>query len=223
VNNWRTWLTSIFLVLPSIFLATAGIIELRDGTAVDAAFPVPNFLSNGTAMPKAAYRDAAGLLNKSNGLDGDAQISRAESMFYAGDHPEQALAVMENGLESAPASSEGWAYYTAMLVDQDPKKAGQALDQAFTVAPYDYFLAGVRARLGVLLWPDLNEQTRDEVLRQARVLWEEPSLRDELLPLLATSEGARLMTRAYDRSPETIRDINRWVEARRRKSSPQGS
>jgi hypothetical protein len=223
VNNWRTWLIGIFLALPSLFLATVGIIELRDGVAVDATFPVPNFLSNGTAMPKAAYRDAAELLGKSNGLDGDAQISRAESMFYAGDRPRQALAVMENGLGNAPASSEGWTYYAAMLMGGDPKKAGQALDQAFTVAPYDYFLAGMRARLGALLWPDLDEQTRDEALRQARVLWEEPSLRDQLLPLLGTSEGARLMTRAYGQSPETIRNINRWVEARRRKSSHQGS
>jgi len=223
VNRWQAWLIGICLLLPPLFLAAAGAIEFRDGSAVDAAFPVPGYLSNNTGMPRAAYADAADILRDSNYRNGDAQISRAESMFDAGGRSRDVLAVMEKGLQGAPASSDGWTYYAAMLADTDPERAGQALDQAFSVAPYDYFLASVRARLGARLWPHLNTQTRSEAVRQARMLWEDPLLRDRLLPLLATSDGARLLTQAYSTSPETIRAINRWAQAQRRKPSPQGS
>jgi hypothetical protein len=223
VNKGRALLGGICLLLPSIFLAVAGATLLQDGSAVDAAFPVPLSLSNNTPMPRAAYVDAAEILRNTNDHDGDAQIARAEAMFRAGSRSEQVTRLMESGLKSAPASFEGWTYYAAILATSDPSRAGQALDQSFTLAPNEYFLAGLRAELGARLWASLSEETKSEVLRQARMLWEEPTLRDELAPLLATTDGAQLLTRAYSGAPGTIRDINRWMQVEERKSAPHGS
>jgi hypothetical protein len=209
------------LLLPSLFLATSGIVHLLNGLAVNAAFPVPLYLSLNRPMPRAAYADAADVLSHANIHDGDTQLSLAEARFYAGEQPYFILNQVEAGLVGAPASAEGWAFYAEVLARTDPNRAAQALDEAFTLAPYDFFWAGRRAQLASQIWNSLGSDTKDEALRQTRTLWEEPMLRDEILPLLATSDGEKLLTRAFASDPDTLRDINRWVSARRRQSQPE--
>jgi hypothetical protein len=214
--QWRTWIAGIALLVPALILAILGLVELRNGSVIDAAYPVPDYLSTDHALPKALYAFGAGLLADADARSGNAQISRAEAMFYAAHNPPLARPVMEEGLEKAPASAEGWVYYARILAPSEPRKADLALDQAFTLAPNDYFLAPMRAQLAAQIWPYLSDRTKNEALRQARALWSEPILRGGLIPFLTTSDGTRLLTRAYATDPAHIRAINRWIHAQQR-------
>jgi len=204
------------VLLPSLILAAGGAVHLQNGLAVNAAFPIPLDISTNTPVPIAAYADAADVLRHANIHDGDTQLSLAEARFHAGEKPRRILNQVEDGLVGAPASAEGWTFYAEVLAPSDPEKAAQALDQAFTLAPYDYFWAGRRAQLAAKIWNYLDNDTRDQALRQTRMLWYEPTLRNEVFLLLSTLDGDKLLTRAYSDDPNTLRAINRWVSARRR-------
>jgi hypothetical protein len=219
--RWRALTAGIALCIPAFLLGAAGVAELRDGSAVDAVFPVPDYLSTDYPAAKTAYAYAASLLAGADTRNGNAQISRAEAMLRAGRPPEQARLVMENGLKKAPSSAEGWTYYAAILASRDPEKADLALDQAFTLAPNEYFLAPMRAQLAAQIWPALSDRTKAEALQQTRKLWNEAALRQGLVILSMTPEGAHLLTRAYDTDPGTIRAINRWIRARQHSPATQ--
>jgi hypothetical protein len=209
--RWRTLIAGIALFAPASILATVGIVELRDGSAIDGAFPVPDYLSTDRPLPKAAYIYAVGFLADADIGNGNAQISRAEAMLRAEYPAEQTRRVMEKGLKMAPSSAEGWVYYARILAGTDPEKADFALDQAFTIAPNEYFLAPMRAQLAAQIWPYLSDRTKTETLQQARKLWNELPLRPGLIALSMTADGASLITRAYAADPGTIRAINRWM------------
>jgi len=222
VKVWQVWLTGIALSLPAFFLAAAGNIELQDGTAVESAFPIPLYQSSNWHLPRAAYADSVRLLAKADDRDGDAQISRAEAMWNLGTPDRQVLDGLTDGLSKAPASVEGWVAYATALAPTAPEKAAQALDQALALAPYDYFRAGARTQLAAQIWPYFNDATKAAVIQQTRALWEEPAYRAQLPVLLATTDGARLITRAYKDAPDTVRAINRWARAEQLKRSPAG-
>ena len=221
MTGWRFWLTSTVLLLPSLALAVGGFVHLQNGLAVNAAFPVPLYISTNIPIPKAAYSDAADDLRHTNIRDGDSQISLAEARSHTGEEPRLILGQVAGGLIRAPASAEGWAFYAEVLAPVDPHRAAQALDQAFTLAPYDYFWAGRRAKLASHVWNYLDNDTKNEALQQTRMLWEEPTLRGEVFQLLSTSDGGQILTRAYANDPNTLRAINRWVSARRRQLQSQ--
>ncbi len=219
---WQVWLSGVALSLPALFMAAAGAAELRDGAAVETVFPVPLYQSINRPMPKAAYADAVRILRDADKHDGDAQISRAEAMSNLGYPPQQVLRGLEEGLNRAPASVQGWVYYAWALAPLDPAKASQALGQASALAPYDYFWAGARTRLAARLWPYLNDAARNEALRQVRALWEEPEYRDQLPALLATAGGGRLVVRAFGDAPTTLIAIDRWLRARQHELAAPG-
>jgi hypothetical protein len=110
-----------------------------------------------------------------------------------------------------------------MLTYSDPTRAARALGQAFVLAPYDFFWAGAKSQLSSQLWDYMDPDTKRTALREVRMLWEEPMLRDEILPLLARPAGNDLLTRAFASEPDTIRAINRFVSASRRRLQPKGA
>jgi hypothetical protein len=207
---------AILLSLPGLFLAVSGIIHFRNGLSVDAAFPVPLYMLVDRVMPQVAYQDAAEILRHTNIHDGDTQLSLAEARFNAGDHSDTAKVTLLTGLTEAPASAEGWTLYSETLLSKNPSDASQALDQALTLAPFDFFSAGRRAQLASHLWGHLDGNARDAALRQVHTLWDEPRLRDEILLLLTSPDGGKLLSYSYAMDPETLRAINRWVSSRRR-------
>ena len=194
----------------------SGVIHYRNGRAFDAAFPVPLYITMNRNMPSAAYRDATVLLRRGNVLDGEAQLSLAESEYQLGGSAQGILETLTVSLVDSPSSPEGWAFDAQLLLNNDPAKAAQALNQAITLAPYDFFTAGTRSRLAAQLWSRLDSETKNAALRQVRNLWVEPLLHNEIPPLLKTAGGTQLVNQAYLREPETLRDINRWVSARNR-------
>jgi hypothetical protein len=211
---------SVFLAglifLPGLSLAASGIVHFRNGLSVDAAFPVPLYMSLNRAMPRVAYQDAAEILRRTDVHDGDAQLSLAEARFLAGDRSSSVEEPLLTSLTEAPATADGWAFYSEIFLGKDPSAASQALDQALTLAPYDFFTSGRRAQLASHLWEHLNDGTKAAALRQAHALWDEPLLRDEIMLLLTTPDGGKFLTHAYAADPETLRAINRWVAGRRR-------
>jgi hypothetical protein len=219
----RFWLAPCVLLVPSLAFAVSGLIHLDNGLVLDSAFPVPLYLDRNVRVPNAALRDGVKLLRKSNLDDGNSQIAAAETGLLAGDRSPRNLQKIETGLASAPASAEGWVVYAEALRSSNPAKAGEALDHAFILAPYDYFWAARRALLFADLWDHLSPDTRIDGLQQAKLLWEEPLLHYQLMFLLAAPGGTDLLTRAYADKPDTIRVINRWIMAQRRPPSADRS
>jgi hypothetical protein len=216
VSKLVAWLTGAVLLLPAGLLAAAGLVHLHNGQAVNAAFPVPLMMATDVAVPARASADAARALAVADPRDGDAVLAQAEAGYHAGVPRTETLQRVRAGLSRAPASAEGWTFYAEMLQPRDPAMAVRALDQAFLLAPHDFYLAGRRARLAALLWGQLDRDGRDAALTQARLLWQEPLLHQEMLQLLAAPQGSALLTRAYAGDPDTMRAINRWVSAQRR-------
>ncbi len=56
---------------------------------------------------------------------------------------------------------------------------------------------------------------RQRALLQAHDLWEEPSLRDQIRPVLFSQDGVALMARAFAGRPRELRAMNRWLAMQR--------
>ena len=67
-----------------------------------------------------------------------------------------------------------------------------------------------------MLWPYLDADAQAQALEQTRMLWEEPLLRGQIRPLLFSSEGVSLVTRAFASQQDELRDMNRWLSLQRR-------
>jgi hypothetical protein len=82
---------------------------------------------------------------------------------------------------------------------------------ALTLGPYDYWIAGRRARAAAGLWNVLPPDDQSAAERQARLLWDVPLLRPEIPALLRTADGAHLLAQAMGNDPQNVREINRWL------------
>ena len=213
------YIVGIGLLVPSILLAVGGITHLKNGIAVDSAFPVPLTLSTDTVVPRVAYRDAVDSLEYSNIHDGAAQVALAESRFRAGENGSKIKDAVVNGLRAAPSIAEGLSpfmrkYLRARIPPMPPKVC--AFAQSITLDPYGYFWTARRAIVASRLWDYLDSDSRAAALREVHVLWDDPGLRDNLLVLVAEPDGARLVTRAYVSDTTALRTLNRWISARGR-------
>ena len=211
----KTWMLRIGLLLPVVLVTVAAIPRIVSGLALETAFPVPSYIVKNVVLPRKSYAAAAIVLSHADPRDGETQILRAEAAHSGGAPDSQVIPIVENGLGYNPTSARGWTLLSELLMSSDRQRAGKVLITALEMAPYDYFLAGRRARDGALLWDVIPDDGRPLLLRQTRLLWTEAFLHDELLPLVQTPGGAPLMTRALGEDPVTIRALNRWVAMRR--------
>jgi hypothetical protein len=210
VTGVRVGLWAILFSLPAVLLVATGLRHLRDGMALNAAFPVPLNLSLNNALPGAAYADAAIALGRADPENGAARIALAEALTHRPGNRQ----MIEDGLVHAPASAEGWTYYAETLAATAPEQAGLALAQAFDLAPYDSYWIGRRVQLAARLWGTLDQDTRNMALRQSRTMWDEKALREQIVPLFQTREGRDLMMQAYANDPRTITAIAQWMVTR---------
>ena len=217
----KTWLLRIGLLLPVLLVTAAAIPRIVSGLALEAAFPVPSYIVKNVVLPRKSYAAAAIVLSHADSRDGETQILRAEAAHLGGMPDAQVIPIVENGLGHDPAYARGWTLLSELLRQTDRARASKALTIALELAPYDYFLAGRRARDGAMLWDAMSDDGRGLLLRQAGLLWSEPQLRDQVMPLLDTPGGAALMTRALKDNPDQIRALNRWVARRRFGIGPQ--
>jgi hypothetical protein len=217
----RIWTLRIGLLLPAVLVVAAAVPRLVSGLALESAFPVPAYIVKNVTLPRKSYAAAAAVLAHADSRDGETQILRAEAAHMGGVPDGQVIPIVENGLRHDPASARGWTLLSELLLPTDRARAGKMLTTALELGPYDFFLAGRRARDGARLWDAMPQDGQSLVLRQARLLWTETQLRDQLIPLLDTPGGAVLMTRALDNDPSQIRDLNRWVARHRFRIGPQ--
>jgi hypothetical protein len=207
----QDWLLRIALLMPAVFLTLAAVPRFVSGLAWEAAFPVPVAMSINAPQTPHAYTAAASILAHADPADGEAQIARAQAAIYAGEPSANVVPILEDGLAHAPASALGWTLLSELLSRTDRGRAAVALGLALELAPYDYFLAGRRARAGAGLWEALPDDARRDLLRQTQLLWGDKSLHKELRPLLRAPGGAMLITRAFADQPDDLRAINRMV------------
>lgn len=202
-----------WFVMP-LLLCLAAVPRLMSGLAVDAAFPVPVYLVMNHPLPQRSYLVAADILGAADGRDGRTAILRAEAMAAGGEPAGRILPLVKKGLSLAPASVRGWLLLSEALRDRKPADAGAALTVALSLAPYDYTVAGRRARDVVRQWGALDTVAKQDGIRQLRLLWEEPFLHAELEPLFHLKRAPELMAQALKYEPEEIRALNRWLSGR---------
>jgi hypothetical protein len=206
-------LGAIILFVPSFLFIGMGLIHFSNGRTIDAAFPVPLYLSMNIPVPKSAYVDAAELLRNTNVGDGDTLISLSQADWYL--HTGKPIDELENGLAMSPASAEGWSVFAEILSLREPQLAGRALETSLILAPYDYFWESRRIALAPILWASLNREMRSEVEQQVRLLWRDPASRDDLSPLLRSAQGREIIEHAFISDPATIGQIVQWELKRR--------
>jgi hypothetical protein len=217
----KTWTLRIGFLLPVVLVTAAAIPRIVSGLALETAFPVPSYIVKNVVLPRKSYAAAAVVLSHADPRDGETQILRAEAAHLGGTPDAQVIPIIENGLSHDPAYARGWTLLSELLQQTDRVRASKALTTALELAPYDYFLAGRRARDGAMLWDVVSEDGRALLVRQAGLLWTEKQLRDQIIPLLDTPGGAALMTRALGDNPDQIRALNRWVAKHRFGIGPQ--
>lgn len=206
--------------LPGLVLAGFGALHMRDGAASDAAVPVPSAMVAGITAPAEAYRHTAAVLALADTRNGEAVIVRAEALMHVGDR-RGAVPLLVAGLARAPASARGWVLLSEAEDDERPSDAARALAMGLVLAPHDYWLAGRRVRDAARLWSRLDGEGCRLAMDQARLLWRDEVLRDQLRDVLRTAEGLSVVARAFAGQSEDVREMNRWLA--RRRMRPQSS
>jgi hypothetical protein len=206
----RGYLRPLLLALAAALLLVLAVPRYVAGLAVDATFPVPAGIASNRIFSPQVYRKTAALLSEAAKGDGEAQITRAQALWLSGADPATVLPIAELGITHSPTSIQGWTLLAEILPGRDPAGAAKALSLALELSPYDYWLVGRKTRAGAALWNELAPDARAQVITQARLLWTQPEMRPQILPLLKAQGGAALMTRAIA-DPDEIRALNRYA------------
>ncbi len=213
------WAYRGVLLLPAVFLSFVAAPRFLSGIAIDEAFPVPDYMMMDVDLPRSAYAAAAVTLALADDEDGQVWIQQAEATALSGASSGDVIPRLVKGLARSPTSARGWTLLAEQTTAQDPRRAAAALAMALYLGPYDFWLAGRRARTAAALWNTLSEEGRQAALRQVSLLWSEPLLNQEIRPVLTTRAGVELMTHALWNEPEQLRALNRWIASQRRKVS----
>ncbi len=222
LSSLRTWaLRAVLLCLPAVLLLVA-LPRLASGIALEAAFPVPSYMTVARAVPITAYRATAAVLADADVADGEAQIARSRAAYLSGEVGPKVIATTDDGLSHAPTSAAGWTLLAVLRTPVDRARAANAISVALELAPYDYFLAAWRARAAAPLWTDLPADTREGVARDVRLLWSDRTLHRQIRPILAVPGGPALVTYAMKDDPDGLRALNRMV-ARERLGLPEAN
>ncbi len=194
------------------------ILRMQTGLAVDQAFPVPIYMIMNVPVPHQAYVQAANVLQNTGPMDGEAMIAAAEASARAGVTYSKIIPLVQLGLQKAPASARGWTLLSEEYLAEGKKyEAVRSVSTALLLSPFDYWIAGRRARVSAALFDDLDSDTRASAERQAELLWETPALRHEISAFLRAPGGGRLMAAAVGSDRQTVRALNRWLADEHRK------
>lgn len=211
------YLRRVLLLAPALALAIFGYDRFCDGLAQDGAVPVPVYMIAHRPLPERAYVHAAESLAGANDRNGEAMLQRAEARMRAGQSAAVVSESIRDGLLRQPASPRGWLLLSEVRAFGNKAGAVRALSQSLMLGPREYWLILPRLIDAAKLWADLDADTQASVLAQVRLLWETPALKEQMLTLCQSPEGAALVTRAF--TPDKVRDINRWLRLERLKAT----
>jgi hypothetical protein len=173
----------------------------------------------GVVLPNDSYDRAASSLEHAASANGDAAILAAEAAIHGGARASTKISEIKRGLALEPMSARGWILLAEAEGRHYPQRAALALSQSLVLAPYDFFLGGPRARMSAELWNVLDTDTRAMSRRQVVRLWEEGTLRNQLMPLFETEAGRELLKASFAGTPDELRALNRWASAKARSST----
>jgi cytochrome c-type biogenesis protein CcmH/NrfG len=200
----------------SIFVVA--ILRMQSGFATDRAFPVPVYMVMHVALPHDSYVQAAAVLQHADPSDGEATIAAAEADAHASVPAWRLIPRIKFGLQKSPTSARGWTLLAEQYLAMGRRQSAvEAISTALLLSPFDYWIAGRRARVAAMLFGDLDHDTRSSALRQAELLWDTPSLRTQIPMLLRTPGGGDLISQALGDDPRDLRALNRWLAADRRR------
>jgi hypothetical protein len=203
------WVLRTVIFAPAVVLASLALPRLVSGLALLLVLPVPYLIDANGQLPARAYKAAQDVLAHASNSDGQAKIWQAEAAYLAGSPVKDVQSILIPALDRMPSSPQGWTLLAEIEAAGNPKRAASALGLALQLAPFDYWLASRRANVGARLWGTLSMEESDELLRQTRLLWSEEKLRDRIVSLFATQEGAVLAGRAFANDPDVLRELNR--------------
>jgi hypothetical protein len=209
----RKWLVGAVLLAVPILLLCLAAPRLGAGAALERVSPVIHRMRTRTPMPPGAPLGAAALLAHER-ADPEAMGWRGEMLAAApADRTRlvSAAAILEGVLLETPANLRAWTSRCETLADLGRPDAARCLEQALALGPYDFFVAHRRVSLAARLWPALDAQAREAAVRQVKLLWRAPPLRDDLALATYAPDERALLQRSFADEPETIRDINRYV------------
>ncbi|MDR3527560.1 MAG: hypothetical protein P4L57_09790 [Rhizomicrobium sp.] len=212
-------IVNVVLLLLAIASGWFAIPHWRDGVAIGDAIPVPAYMVAQIPMPKLAYDDAVHALGRADPENGWAHIARAEAARQYGGAPQTQISEIERGLSLTPASSRGWTLLSEAWLPTDQRLAAKMLSQALLLGPNDFWLIGPRVQDAAVLWPYLDQDSKDLALAQTRMLWEVPVLRGQLRVLLRSADGVNLASRAFKNRQEEVRQMNRWLSLDRQREA----
>ena len=217
VSKTTTWLARGGFVATPVILWICAALRIGPAVAAAVAFPVPTYMTMNVSLPRSDYVRAAKALANADPSDGDAAITRAEASWRAYGSRVDTEKLLIEGLAHAPMNAQGWVLLAEIDANAEPERAMAAFCLSLSLAPLDYWLAGRRARDGVI-WNKLYAECPDAMFRQVRLLWESPTLHQELLLFLARPGAPALIGRAFGADPEGLRAINRWLTAAERRT-----
>jgi hypothetical protein len=213
------WLVRIVWAAFALLLGVGALPHFRDGLIIDQALPVPSYMIAAKNLPNSAYAHAASVLLRADPANGTSRIAGAEAALDSGASGMTQIPNLTAALIATPASTRGWLLLARAAAPTDRKQAAAALSQALILAPYDYWVAGIRVRLAASLWSNLDQDAQSNALRQTRMLWEQQQLRPQLPAILASPGGLRLVRLAFAGQRDDLVALNRWVSAERRKTA----
>ncbi len=210
-----TWALRAVLLFPPVILLLAALPRFASGIALEAAFPVPSYMTVVRTLPINATRATAHVLASAAEADGEAQIARSRAAYLSGEVGPKIIAMGDNGVSHAPSSAAGWTLLAALRTPVDRARAAAAMSVALELAPRDYYLAAWRARTAAPLWADLPADARESAARQVRLVWSDRRLRHQIRSILAVRGGPNLVTYAMKNDPDGLRALNRMVARER--------
>jgi hypothetical protein len=210
----------LLLSVPALLVALA-LPRLMQGVRAEPFHSVVGSAQLGQHLSPSTYRAAADALAGAPADDGESLSQRAQVLVLSdGNNPAtlvQARALAEDALRAEPSNPDAWLVLCQIDARQSPSAAVGCLDNAFAIAPYDWYTAERRMLLTAQEWPYLSEHVRDKavsvVLPMWNVVWpiSNYTQRGTLYELSFTENGRQLLRAGFAGHRSDLRDFNRYI------------
>jgi hypothetical protein len=210
----------ILLCVPALLAFLAGP-RLALGLNVAAFHHVIDQGLLGEKLPAIRYRAAADALADASPDDGESLSDRAQVLALSAPNDpatlSEARALIVAALRDAPSNPNGWLLLCQIDFERKAPNAAGCLDNAFAIAPYDWYTADRRMLLTASEWPYLNERARNKAVSVILPMWNivwpinNFTLRGTLYELSFTENGRQLLRAGFAGHRDDLREFNRFI------------
>jgi hypothetical protein len=210
----------VFLCVPAL-LALLAVPRLAQGLNVAEFHRVIDQGLLGERLPAIQYRAAADQLATASPDDGESLTDRAQVLALSAPNDpatlSEARGIVVQALRDEPSNPVGWLLLCQIDAGRQPASAAGCLDNAFAVAPYDWYTADRRMLLTASEWPYLNERARNKAVSLILPMWNivwpinNYTLRGTLYELSFTENGRQLLRAGFAGHRDDLREFNRYI------------